>query len=229
MDVLPQASLFLGVIPALIILYIGLKGYDGYYKDKYVFLSFVAGIIFGFVAAFMQSLTLPLAVIYIVLLSFFDQLFKTIILNIPHLHGNIGTPIYGMTLGLGFGSSFTPFMIIATSAIITNNSYVLMLTGVGSLGLILFHGATGAYIGLGVFYGRLFKHLIIAILLQLPFNFLISMMVFYSRPELIRLQIVFVILLIIYGSLIYYYVIKKVMPLISEKGEKRKRSKKTRN
>jgi len=225
MDVLPQASLFLGVIPALMILYIGLKGYDGYYKDKYVFLSFVAGIIFGFIAAFVQSLTLPLAIIYIVLLSFFDQLFKTIILNMPRLHGNIGTPIYGMTLGLGFGSSFTPFMIIATSAILTSNSYVLILTAVGSLGVILFHGATGAYIGLGIFYGRLFKHLIIAILLQLPFNFLIGMMVTYSNPELIRLQIIFVIGMILYGCIVYYYITKKLLPVILEKGERRKRSK----
>ena len=30
--VLPQASLFLGIIPALILLYISLKGYEGYYQ-----------------------------------------------------------------------------------------------------------------------------------------------------------------------------------------------------
>ena len=66
MDILPQASLFLGVIPALIIMYISLKGYEGYYKDKTMFLTFVAGIIMGFVAAFAQSFTLSLSIIFII-------------------------------------------------------------------------------------------------------------------------------------------------------------------
>ena len=44
MDELPQALLFLGIIPALIIMYISLKGYDELYKEKTVFLIFIYGI-----------------------------------------------------------------------------------------------------------------------------------------------------------------------------------------
>jgi len=38
MSQLPQALLFVGIIPALILLFISLKGYDGYYKDRIIFL-----------------------------------------------------------------------------------------------------------------------------------------------------------------------------------------------
>ena len=48
--ILPQASLFLGIIPALILLYISLKGYEGHYKDKTIFLTFIIGIVLGFIA-----------------------------------------------------------------------------------------------------------------------------------------------------------------------------------
>jgi hypothetical protein len=225
MDILPQASLFLGVIPALIIMYICLKGYEGYYKDKTMFITFVAGIIIGFIAAFVQSITFSLSIIFITLLSFFDQLFKTIVLNLPRFQKKSETPIYGLSLGLGFGSSFTPFMIIATAATITNNTYILALIAIGSIGIILFHGATGAYIGFGVYQRKLTRFLFTSILLQLPFNLLLGLMISYSNINTLNIQIIFVCLVIIYGLLFFFYVIKKVLPLLIIQTEKRKRSK----
>ena len=226
MDVIPQASLFLGIIPALIFLYISLKGYEGHYKEKSIFLTFIIGIVLGFVAAFVQSITISLVIIYIVLLAFFDQLFKTMILNIGRLHEKRETTIYGMILGLGFGSSFTPFLIIAISSLKTQDATVLSLVAIGSLGIILFHGATGAYIGYGIYVGKLFKYLLIAVLIQLPFNFLLGMMINFSSEGTFNLQLAFVICLILYGSAVFIYVTKKVMPQILSQ-RKRKRSKKT--
>ena len=225
MDAIPSASLFLGVIPALLFLYISLKGYDGCYKEKNIFLSFIVGIIIGFIAAVVQSTTLNLVIIYMMLLAFFDQLFKTIILNIGRLHEKSETAIYGMSLGLGFGSSFTPYLIIATSSLITTNTNILISIAIGSLGVILFHGATGAYIGYGIYTKKLIKHLLTAIILQLPFNFLLGMMINYSKIETLNLQIVFVISLILYGSILFLYVTKKIMPQILIQ-KRRKRTKK---
>jgi len=162
MNIIPQSSLFLGVIPALILLYITLKGYEGFYKDKTMFILFIAGIIMGFVAAFAQSITIVATILYVALLAIFNQMFKTIVLNIGRFQKNKETPIHGLSLGLGFGSSFTPFMIIALSSFVgINNVYVLLTAGIGSFGIILFHGATGSLIGYGVFQGKLIKNLII--------------------------------------------------------------------
>jgi len=229
MDAIPQASLFLGVIPALLLIYITIKGYEGFYKDKVMFLTFVAGIIMGFIAAFVQSFTLAAAIAYVILLSFFNQLFKTIILNIGRFQKKCETPIYGLSLGLGFGSSFTPFMIIAISSLGVSNNNVLLTVGVGSLGIILFHGATGSYIGYGVYLGNLMKHLIIAILLEFPLNFLVGLMVSYAKPELLRIQISLTLAIIFYGLIIYWYVVKKVLPNLLLQSKKRKRTKKQLN
>jgi len=221
--ILPQASLFLGIIPALILLYFSLKGYEGYYKDKTIFLTFIIGIILGFISAFVQSLTI-FAIIYIILLAFFDQLFKTIVLNLGRLQEKSETTIYGLSLGLGFGSSFTPFLIIAVSSLITDNTYVLTSIAIGSLGIILFHGATSAYIGYGIYVGKLTKYLLTAVIIQLPFNFILAMTISYSNPESLNTQIVFVIGLVVYGSIVFWYVIRKIMPQILTSSMKRKRS-----
>ena len=151
MDVLPQASLFLGIIPALILLYIGLKGYEGHYKDKTIFLTFIIGIILGFISVIVRSFFLPLLIVVMILVAFFEQLFKTIVLNIGRLQLKKETTIYGFSLGLGFGSVFTPFLIIALTTTTQNDVYAASLIAVGSLGIIMFHGATGAFIGYGIF------------------------------------------------------------------------------
>ena len=227
MDVmLPQASLFLGIIPALLLLYISLKGYGEHYKDKTVFLTFVIGIILGFVAAFVQSFTIAGVIIYIILLAFFDQLLKTMVLNIGRFQEKKESPIYGLSLGLGFGSAFTPFLIIAVNSLITSDVYVLSLIAVGSLGIIMFHGATGAYIGYGICAGKLIKYLLTAIVIQLPFNLLLGLAIIYSKPETLYEQIGLVTGLIIYGIIVFWYVVTKIMPQILTGTKRRKRTKK---
>ena len=227
MELPTQAILFLGIIPALFFLYIALKGYEGYYKDKTVFLTFITGIFFGILAAIVRLIInpLPLMIIYIILFAFFEQLFKTIVLNIGRLQYKKETTIYGLTLGLGFGSSFTPFLVIAGSMSGQSSTSFLTLVALGSFGFILFHAASGVFIGYGVFSGKMTKYLFIAIILQIPFN---------AISDLTRIQNiysssyypVYQAAVVAYGAIIFIYTIKKVMPKILGENERRKRSKK---
>jgi len=217
--VLPQASLFLGIIPALILLYISLKGYEGYYKDKNIFLTFVAGIVAGFVTILLEIYTGIIGPIYIILFPIFEQLFKTIILNISKLHRIKDTVVYGLSLGLGFGSIFIPLSII-TFNIQPGDSYLLVFVIIGSIGIILFHGATGTLIGYGVYSGNLLKYFILSVLLHLPVTgwFFITD---YYNVEYLQIG------LIIYGLIIYWYITTKIMPRILMQRTRRRKVKKT--
>ena len=216
MEIAIQGLLFLGIIPALILLFIGLKGYDGLYKEKTIFLTFIIGIIFGVVAAVVRLVTRPpvFLIVYIIIFAFFEQLIKTIVLNIGRLHGKKETVIYGLSLGLGFGSSFTPFLVIAGSMESTDLSFISLIA-FGSLGFIFFHAATSAYIGYGVYKNKLMKYLLIAILFQIPFNAIVDVTrtKYHAYAQLV---------LVIYGLILFWYVIIRVMPNII-KDEKRKR------
>lgn len=225
MEVPVQAVLFLGIIPALFIMWISLKGYEGYYKDKSIFLTFVIGIIFGVIAVVVRLVISPppLLIIFIILFAFFEQLFKTIVINLKRLHFKKEATIYGLSLGLGFGSSFTPFMIIAESMSGESSNYFLILSAIGSLGIILFHSATGAYVGFGTLSGKLTRYLLISILIQLPFNTIID------TTRVLSLRAYFPYIqagLVIYGLVVFIYVLKKIMPQILEQKKGRKRSKK---
>jgi len=224
MDVPVQAVLFLGIIPALILLYIGLKGYEGYYKDKTIFLTFIIGIILGVIAAVVRLVIYPpfFSIVFIVLFAFFEQLIKTIVLNIRRLQLKKETTIYGLSLGLGFGSSFTPFLVIAMSLSGQSSLGFLSLAVLGSLGFILFHAASGAYIGFGIYSGKMTKLLFITIFLSIPFNAIADIARFYLDPYFKYYQAG----LVLYGAIFFVFVLKRVMPQILEKSETKKRSKK---
>lgn len=224
MDVPIQAVLFLGIIPALAIMFISLKGYEGYYKDKSIFLSFVMGIILGVIVAVVRLIInpQPFLIVFIIIFAFFEQLIKTIVLNIGRLQYKKETPVYGLSLGLGFGSSFTPFLIIAISQSPQVTLTELSIVVIGSIGFILFHAASGAYIGFGIFSGRITRFLLTAILIQIPFNAIIDLSRLTSDPLFVYYQAG----LIIYGAIFFIYVIKKVLPQILTMAERRKRTKK---
>jgi len=218
-----EGILFLGVIPALILLYIFLKRYEGYYSDSGVFKTFMAGIFLGFISALIRIRfdPAPLLIIFLVLFAFFEQLLKTIILNIGRLQQKKETTIYGLSIGLGFGTVFTPFLLIAAAAVTQIDDISIVLITAGSVGIVLFHGATGAYIGYGIYQGKLTKYLFIAILLQLPFNVIIDL----TRNSLSNRYFAYYQLgLVVFGAIVFFYVVTKIMPQILTQSDKRKRS-----
>jgi hypothetical protein len=162
-----------------------------------------------------------LSAIFIIIYAFFEQLIKTIILNIRRLQEKKETPIYGLSLGLGFGTVFTPFLIIAATTALKIDITGISLITIGTIGIILFHGATGAYIGYGVYEGKLLKYLFIAILLQLPFNVIFDLTRNYAHAYYIYFQFG----LFIYGGLIFWYVLTRIIPNLLKQGELRKRTK----
>ena len=217
-----QAILFLGIIPALVFLFLSLKGYDGIYKQKTVFLTLVVGIIIGVIVAVSRLFIyrLPLSIFFIVAFAFFEQLIKTIVLNIGRFQRKKDTTIYGLTLGLGFGASFTPFLIIAGSITEEPNLALYGLILIGTIGFTLFHASTAAYIGYGIYIGRLTKYLLIAIIIQLPFNLILDLARYIKDPFFVYYQIA----LLLYGLICYIYIVKYVMPNILKDKDRRKRS-----
>jgi hypothetical protein len=91
---------------------------------------------------------------------------------------------------------------------------------IGSFGFILFHAASGAFIGYGISAGKLIKYLSIAIILQLPFNTINDLgRLFFSNSYFPYLQFS----LVVYGATFFIYVIKKIMPQILTRKIRRKR------
>lgn len=215
---IPSASLFLGIIPALIFLLISVRGYEGFLKQKNIFLAFIGGIIIGFTATVLEIYTGDLPIYIILAYPIFEQLFKTIILNIGRLQEKRETVIYGLTLGLGFGSVSTSASIMRGT--ISAGDYLsLGLVIFGSFGIIMLQGATGVLIGFGVYKKELTKWVIFAILLQISYN--IGIVIVQGLSIFI-----IVIYLFVFGLIIYWFATRKIMPRILLESQRRKRTQK---
>lgn len=214
---IPQTSLFIGIIPALIVLYIGLKGYEGHFKDKLIYLTFIVGIVIGIASAVIELFTRNIGLlVYIILFPILEQLFKTIILNLQRFHEKQETTIYGFSLGLGFGSVFTPVAIFFGNF---QDIFSMIAAMTGSFGITLFHAATGILIGYGVYVNKLAKYLSISILLHLVITTVIGVTNLFSVGYL-------QITLMLYGLLIFWYALKKIMPRILQETQRRRRTQK---
>jgi len=215
---IPSASLFLGIIPALIFLLISARGYEDFLKQKNIFLAFIAGIIIGFIAVVLEIYTGDIPIYIVLAYPILEQLFKTIILNIGRLQEKRETVIYGLTLGLGFGSVSTSASIIR-GTLPAGDYLSIALIIFGSLGIIMLQGATGVLIGYGVYKRELTKWVIFAILLQISFN--LGIEIVQGLPIFLV-----VIYLFIYGLIIYWYATRKIMPRILIESQRRKRTQK---
>jgi hypothetical protein len=216
MSLLPQSSLFLGIIPALILLYISLKEWEGEYADKTLFIMFIIGIILGFIAALIEIFTLSSGLLIIVLFPILEQIMKTMVLNLKRFHGKRSSVIYGLSLGLGFGSIFTPVSMILAN-IEASSPITLFAILIGSIGIIFIHGVTGALIGYGVFIERLFTYYIIAFIVHLPVTLWFFITGYFNMSQL-------QIGIIVYGIIVYWIIKKRVVDNVLRQREKRKRT-----
>jgi len=219
-SIVPQMSLFLGIIPALLLLWIGLRGYEGLYKDKTIFLMFIVGIITGFIAALIELISASSALVFfIILFPILEQLFKTIILNLGRFHEKRETVIYGLALGLGFGSVFTPASLLLVGSKITDTLTILLIV-VGSFGIIMYHAAAGLLIGYGVFTNRAMTYLFLSIVFELPITVTSFITVYYNMTNL-------QFLIVIYGAIVFWFAVYRILPRIRDDLERRKRTLKT--
>ncbi|MFH1101902.1 MAG: protease PrsW [Methanobacteriota archaeon] len=213
----PQASLILGIIPALLLMYISLKGYENLYKEKTIFLTFIVGIIIGVISIIIEIVSIGVGIFFIVLFPVLEQLIKTIVLNLRRFHAKKETVIYGFTLGLGFGTISTPFFLITAGTI--QNYFSLVFIFIGSLGMILLQSATGIVIGYGVYTRKLGTYLIYSILISIPVTGFIFITT-WIKTEYLQVGIV------IYGAIIYWYITTRVLPQILPDHRRKKRKEK---
>jgi len=209
--VIPQASLFIGIIPAMILLYIGLKDWEGRFKEKTLFIMFIVGIFAGFIISIVELGFYYSALVIIIVFPFLEQIVKTMVLNLRGFQGQQSTVMYGLGLGLGFGSIYPPasILLLAESDIASTELISILL---GSLGLLLLHGATGALIGYGIYKGRVWMFYLYSVSILITANFL--------KIEYIQW------LNLVFGIILYWYIHTKIIRQLVKTMEKRKREKK---
>jgi len=211
-EFLPQSSLFIGIIPALALVYLIIRKWTGNYQEKMVFLMFVFGIISGFTVIFVEFYVgLTTLLEFVIIFRLIEIMGKMIILNLRRFQEKQETVLYGLVLGLGFGSIYPPVSLLLINAVSVSTFDIISVL-IGSIGMILIQGSTGAILGYGVFKRNLIIPISLTLVLHVIFHYLLFELVFTWTW------------ILFFGGIISYLIaMKKIVYPVLDQSKRRKR------
>jgi len=218
MEISIGAAIF-GITAALVIMWLSLRKYTGFYSDKTLFKSLILGFILGFIAFLVESFSYGVGILFLILFPFVEQSVKFVGINLPSYHGKRDTIIYGFVMGLGFGSIFAPLLIVVASKVLTSGYISIISSLLLGIGYILFHGSTGCLLGYGIYKGdEKWKYFIYSTALGFP---LPAVEVFDILFSDIYSVIIARMVEMVYIVLIFIMVYRKILPFSVPKGRRK--------
>ncbi len=178
------------LVPALGLLWLLLRRYEGYFDDRRLFFTLAVGLFVGLVVSFFENVlfrfnapnfvaatSVPYALGYFVAgYALLETLAKLVLLGSARFRKRKDTPYYGAALGIGLGATLG-IQNIALGMERTGlsdravdgawlSAFGLLL--VLHLGALAAHAAAGVWVGKGAAEGRLWKGLLWGSLVQAP-------------------------------------------------------------
>lgn len=183
-DLLTIVSAIAGFAPALALMFFTLRDYTypkvekPFFDDRKLFAFFALGIVLGMVLfafeAWGQALSSNEMLIILILgFAAMESLMKLVILNFPRFQRKVDTAFYGLSMGLGISSTYT-FATIYVTALSLDTVTAVDMVAFSLLGLqlVLLHGSTTTFIGIGVARGQVKPYLAEAMLVHIAYNLL---------------------------------------------------------
>lgn len=188
MDMIFGLAMVLGIGPALILMYLGVRNYtyprveQPFFSDPRFFMLLVVGMIAGSVLFFaLRVLGFTTNVVYMVLMAVIEVMAMVVVMNLKRFRGQSDSIFYGYALGLGMSCGLSTgivFVVASTIETIDASVAVIVLMSV-SFSLML--GAVGTTVGEGIARHRVMEFALQAAIPAIIFNILLW--VLFQNPE----------------------------------------------
>lgn len=188
MDMIFGLAMVLGIGPALILMYLGVRNYtyprveQPFFSDPRFFMLLVVGMIAGSVLFFaLRVLGFTTNVVYMVLMAVIEVMAMIVVMNLKRFRGQSDSIFYGYALGLGMSCGLSTgivFVVASTIETIDASVAVIVLMSV-SFSLML--GAVGTTVGEGIARHRVMEFALQAAIPAIIFNILLW--VLFQNPE----------------------------------------------
>lgn len=218
MDWTMMLAAALGVGPALALMFWTLRDYTypkverPFFDDRKVFLLLAVGMVIGVVVFVLQSYFNLGFLLFALLFAVFEELIKLIVLNLPRFARKIDTSFYGLSLGLGIGSTMAFgavfYTIQQSDGLDIGGWLIVMVLGVQ---MVLLHASAGAMIGTGSARGEIWGYFAQAGLLHIGFNLLMAIPLNFDNIYLAWTGVILATLLVTYY---YLQVHRHLLPAV---------------
>jgi hypothetical protein len=218
MDWTMMLAAALGVGPALALMFWTLRDYTypkverPFFDDRKLFLMLAVGMVIGVIVYVLQSYFDLGYLLFALLFAVFEELIKLVILNMPRFARKLDTSFYGLSLGLGIGSTMAfgaVFYTIQQSDGLGIEGWLTVI--VLGVQMVLLHASTGAMIGTGTARGEVRGYFAQAGLLHIGFNLLMAVPLNFDNIYLAWTSVVLATLLVVYY---YLQVHRHLLPAV---------------
>ena len=221
------ASSVIGFVPAILLLYILLRRYEGFFNERNLFISFAGGMVLGMIITVFHMLSEYSILVFVVLFPLFEELAKFVILNMPKLVLKHETVYYGAALGLGAGSMSIiaiAFKVFSDYPETLGNAQTYFDLVLLSFNFCLLNGATGIMIGFGSAKGEMFYYFLRAFILHAVHS-LFFLLYMWSEGAMKYTPLIGATM-IAYG--VFWYVLRDLLPQAVPPEMKKKRRREAR-
>ncbi|MCE5261761.1 MAG: hypothetical protein LLG21_07310 [Euryarchaeota archaeon] len=208
MDWTMMLAAALGIGPALALLFWTLQDYTyprverPFFDDRKLFLMLAVGMVIGVIVYVLQSYFDLGYLLFALLFAVVEELLKLVILNFPRFARRLDTSFYGLSMGLGIGSTMAFGAVLSTiqqSDGLGAMAWVMVV--ILGVQLVLLHGSCGALVGTGSARGEVWGYFAQAGLLHIGFNLLMAVPLNVDSDLAAWTSVVLATLLVL-----YYYI-----------------------
>jgi len=195
----------LGVGPALALMFWTLRDYTypkverPFFDDRKLFGLLAVGMVIGVVVFVLQSYFNLGYILFALLFAVFEELIKLVILNMPRFARKLDTSFYGLSLGLGIGSTMAfgvVFYAIQQAGELDALGWTTVI--ILAIQMVLLHASAGAMIGTGSARGEVKGYFAQAGLLHIGFNLLMAIPLNFDNIYLAWVGVILATLLVVY-------------------------------
>jgi hypothetical protein len=219
MDWTMMLAAALGIGPALAMMFWTLRDYTypkvdrPFFDDRKLFALLAVGMVIGVVVFVLQSYFNLGFLLFALLFAVFEELIKLIILNMPRFARKLDTSFYGLSLGLGIGSTMAFGVVFSTiqqwGELGVETWLLVIIVGVQ---MVLLHASAGAMIGTGTARGEVRGYFAQAGLLHIGYNLLMAIPLNFDSVYLRWTGIILATLLVVYY---YLQVHRHLLPAVT--------------
>lgn len=181
MDWIFGLAMLLGIGPALILMYLGVRNYtypkveQPFFSDPTFFILLVVGMIAGSILFFaMIAMGFASNVVYMVILAAIEAMVLVVVMNLKRFRGKSDSVFYGYALGLGMSCGLsTGIVFVTASTVETFDASVIVLVLI-SVSMSLMLGACGTTVGEGIARHRVMEFALQAMIPLIIYNILLT-------------------------------------------------------
>ena len=220
MDWIFGLAMLLGIGPALILMYLGVRNYtypkveQPFFSDPTFFIMLVVGMIAGSVLFFaMRVLGFSTNIVYMVLMAVIEVMAMVVVMNLKRFRGKSDSIFYGYALGLGMSCGLaTGIVFLVASAIETIDASAVVLV-ILSVSFSLMLGAVGTTVGEGIARHRVMEFALQAAIPAIIVNILLYV-AFQDPASFGVLYYVCLAVMLVVSAYMFYRTMSQRLPQI---------------